>query len=105
MVEDSAALLCIVIAGLEIFRVDITGSSIFDGIDSFATGTILMAFAFFLALEDRGLLVGESISKNEYRKISELIKTIPEVNHLVSTRTMHLGAEDVIIGIEVNLVE
>ncbi|WP_415283302.1 cation diffusion facilitator family transporter [Candidatus Nitrososphaera sp. FF02] len=103
MVEDTAALLGIVIAGVGIFLSDITGNSIFDAISSLAIGTILMAFAFFLARENRGLLVGESISKGEYTRIMEAVTAIPEVKAIVSMRTMHLGTEDVIIGMEVNL--
>lgn len=103
MVEDSAALLGIVIAAVGIFLSATTGNAIYDAISSLAIGVILMAFAFFLARENRGLLVGESISKRDYAKIVSLIKTIPEVKSVISMRTMHLGTEDVIIGIEVNL--
>jgi cation diffusion facilitator family transporter len=103
MVEDTAALLGIVIAGVGIFLSDITGNTIFDAISSLAIGGILMAFAFFLARENRGLLVGESMSKGEYRRIMEAVTAIPEVQAIVSMRTMHLGTEDVIIGMEVNL--
>lgn len=103
MVEDTAALLGIVIAGVGIFLSDITGNNMFDAASSLAIGGILMAFAFFLARENRGLLVGESMSKGEYRRIMEAVTAIPEVKAIVSMRTMHLGTEDVIIGIEVNL--
>lgn len=103
MVEDSAALLGIAIAAVGIFLSETTGNMIFDAISSLVIGVILMAFAFFLARENRGLLVGESISKREYAKIMSLIRTIPEVRRVISMRTMHLGTEDVIIGIEVNL--
>jgi divalent metal cation (Fe/Co/Zn/Cd) transporter len=64
-----------------------------------------MAFAFFLASENRGLLIGESITRRQYKNIVNMIKEIPEVNRIVSMRTMHLSPEDVIVGIEVNLVD
>jgi cation diffusion facilitator family transporter len=106
MVEDSAALLGIVIAGIGIFLSDITGNTIFDAYASIAIGSILMAFAFFLARENKGLLVGESISKGQYARIKQLVeKEIPEVGRLIEMKTMHLGTEDVIIGIEVNLID
>ena len=105
MVEDSAALLGIAIAVIGIFLSETTGNMIFDATSSLAIGVILMAFAFFLARENRGLLVGESISKREYAKIMSLIKSIQEVKSVVSMRTMHLGTDDVIIGIEVNLAD
>lgn len=105
MVEDTAALLGIVIAGVGIFLSDITGNTAFDAASSLAIGVILMAFAFFLARENRGLLVGESISKREFDRVMQAVRTVPEVKGIASMRTMHLGTEDVIIGLEVNLVD
>ncbi len=106
MVEDSAALLGIVIAGVGIFLSDITGNTIFDAYASLAIGSLLMAFAFFLARENKGLLVGESISKNEYARVRDIIeKEVPEVKRLIEMKSMHLGTEDVIIAIEVNLID
>ena len=105
IVEDSAALLGIIVAASGIFLSDITGNSIFDAISSLVIGFILMGFAFFLARENKGLLVGESLKKAEYETITELIEAIPEVKSLVAMRTMHIGSQDVIIGIEVNLID
>jgi cation diffusion facilitator family transporter len=105
MVEDAAALLGIVIAGVGVFLSDVTGNPFFDAASSLAIGVLLMAFAFFLARENRGLLVGESISGGESRRIRELVQGIPQVRSVVSMRTMHLGTHDVIVGIEVSLID
>ena len=105
IVEDSAALAGIAIASLGIFLTDITGNTVYDAIGSIFIGCLLMAFAFFLARENRGLLIGESITRRQYKKIVNMIKEIPEVNRIVSMRTMHLSPEDVIVGIEVNLID
>ncbi len=105
IVEDSAALAGIAIAATGIFLTDITGNQVFDAISSILIGCLLMAFAFFLASENRGLLIGESITRRQYKNIVDMIKEIPEVNRIVSMRTMHLSPEDVIVGIEVNLVD
>ncbi|MBI3253189.1 MAG: cobalt transporter, partial [Nitrosopumilales archaeon] len=105
IVEDSAALAGIAIAALGIFLTDVTGDTVYDAIGSIFIGCILMAFAFFLASENRGLLIGESITRRQYKNIVNMIKEIPEVNRIVSMRTMHLSPEDVIVGIEVNLID
>jgi divalent metal cation (Fe/Co/Zn/Cd) transporter len=105
MVEDSAALLGIVIAGLGIFFSSVTGDMSYDAISSLAVGSILMAFAFFLAKENKALLIGESISRKDYKKIVQLINELPEVNRVLTLRTMHLGPQDVLVTIEVNLVD
>ncbi|MBI5147408.1 MAG: cation diffusion facilitator family transporter [Thaumarchaeota archaeon] len=105
IVEDSAALLGIGIAALGIFLSDVTGNSIYDGIASLLIGSILMFFAFFLAKENRGLLIGESITTREYKRIVKSINEIPEVNRVITMRTMHLGLEDILIGVQVNLID
>ena len=105
VVEDSAAILGIIFAAIGIFLSDITGNSVFDAIASLFIGGLLMFFAFFLAKENRGLLIGESITNREYKKIVKSIQEIPEVNKLISMRTMHLGPEDILIGVQVNLVD
>ena len=103
IVEDSAALLGIAIAATGIFLSEQTGNTIFDSISSLLIGAILMVFAFFLAKENKGLLIGEGISKTDYRKIVELVSKIPEVNRIVSVRSMHFAPRDVLVAMEVNL--
>jgi cation diffusion facilitator family transporter len=105
LVEDSAALLGIIIAGLGIFFSSLTGNTIYDAISSLLIGSILMAFAFFLAKENKALLIGESISRRDYKKIVSLINELPDVNRIISLRTMHFGPQDVLVTIEVNLVD
>jgi divalent metal cation (Fe/Co/Zn/Cd) transporter len=105
MVEDSAALLGIVIAAVGVSLSHVTGNTAYDAYSSLAIGAVLMAFAFFLAKENRGLLIGESISKKEYKRIVESILNLPEVNKIISMRTMHFASEDVLVAIEVNLID
>lgn len=105
VVEDSAALLGIAIAAIGIFLSDWTGNYIYDSISSLLIGSLLMFFAFFLAKENRGLLIGESITPKEYKRIVKSIKEIAEVNKIISMRTMHMGPEDILVGVQVNLVD
>ena len=105
IVEDSAALLGIGIAALGIFLTDITGNTVYDAASSIIIGTILMSFAFFLAKENRGLLIGESISPIQYRQIIKNVNNIPEVHKIITMKTMHLSPTTVLVGIEVNLID
>jgi len=105
LVEDSAALLGIAIAGVGIFLSEQTGNSIYDSIGSLSIGCILIVFAFFLAKENKGLLIGESISRRDYKKVVGLIKKIPEVNRIITMRSMYLAPKDVLVTIEVNLID
>jgi cation diffusion facilitator family transporter len=105
VVEDCAALLGIAIAAIGIFLTDITGNTTYDAISSIAIGVILMSFAFFLAKENRGLLIGESISPLQYNQIMSKVNNLPEVNKIVTMKTMHLSPTTVLVGIEVNLID
>ena len=105
IVEDSAALLGIVIAGISISLSETTRNTIFDGIGSLCIGVVLMVFAFFLAKENKALLIGEAISRKDYKRIDDLVREIPEVNRIISMRTMHFAPEDVLVAIEVSLMD
>jgi cation diffusion facilitator family transporter len=105
LVEDAAALLGIVIAAVALLLSDITGNSAYDAIGSLLIGIVLMGFALFLARENRGMLIGEAMSKRDYKKVYDAVINIPEVRKIISIRTMHFGAEDVLIAIEVSLIE
>lgn len=105
LVEDSAALLGIAIAAIGILLSHLTGNVFYDSISSLIIGFVLMGFAFFLAKENKALLIGESITKKDSNRIIKSILTLSEVNRVISMRTMHLGPEDVIVAIEVSLVD
>jgi divalent metal cation (Fe/Co/Zn/Cd) transporter len=79
MVEDSAALLGIAIAAIGIYLSDVTNNMIYDAFASISIGAVLMLFAFFLAKENRALLIGEAMSKKDHVKIIESVSKIPEV--------------------------
>ena len=58
-----------------------------------------------MARENKELLIGESITRRDYKRITAIISEIPEVNRIISIRSMHLATEDVIIAIEVGLID
>ena len=103
IVEDSAALAGILVAAIGIFLTEVTGNGAYDAISSIIIGIILMSFAFFLAKENQGLLLGESITARQYKKVVKAVQGISEVKKVVTLRTMHLSPNDVLVGIQVNL--
>jgi len=105
VVEDTAALLGIGIAFVGILLTDITGNTQYNAISSIVIGALLVSFAFFLAKENRGLLLGESVSAQQYTQIMTVVNAVSEVNKVVTMKTMHLSPTTVIIGIEVNLID
>ena len=94
ILEDSAAIIGLIIAGIGISLSETTGNMIFDSIGSLGMGIISMVFAFFLAKENNALLIGEAISKKDYRRIVEIVHRIPEVDmvcrHQLKVNVFHI---------------
>lgn len=99
--EDSAALLGLCIAMLGIWLAQVTGNAVFDGLASIFIGLILGGTAIWLAIETKGLLIGEGANKNviaNIRKIAESFEEVEAVNELL---TMHMGPDFLLVNISI----
>lgn len=99
--EDSLALAGLLIAAVAIALVQITGALIIDAIASIVIGTLLMVFAFFLAIETKNLLIGEGVSALKRTQIIAAVNSFDEVERVIRLKSMHLSSDDVLIVIEV----
>jgi len=102
LVEDTMALLGLTIAAIALALVQFTGLLVLDAIASILIGVMLMVFALFLANEIRKLLVGESVTPHKRKMILKVLRSYPEINRVISLKTMHLGSEEVLIAAELN---
>lgn len=102
LVEDSLALIGLLIAAAGITLVHLTDILVFDAIASMLIGVLLMVFALFLASETRKLLIGEAVTPRRRREILGCIESHDEVERVLSLKTMHLSTEDVIVAAEIN---
>lgn len=100
--EDSAALIGLVIAALGITLSTWTGQSVYDGIASILIGLILALSALWMAMETKGLLVGESATQEMRQAIGKLLAPIPEINHVKEVLTLHMGPEYVLVNLNVD---
>ena len=97
--EDSAAILGLLIALAGVALAQWTGVAMFDGIASVIIGMILGLTAIWLAYETKGLLIGESASrqvKQGIRNIALQQDGILGVNELL---TMHMGPDFILVNI------
>ena len=69
LLEDTAALLGLVLALLGVGIAAMTGNGIYDGIGTVAIGLLLLVVAVILAVETKSLLLGESATPEDQRKI------------------------------------
>jgi len=102
MVEDTAALIGLVIALVGVFLADITGNAVFDGSASIAIGVLLCIVAIFLARETKGLLVGEAAINVDIDIVNEVISSYTEVKYHGNVRSMHLGPDQALLAVDVN---
>lgn len=99
--EDSAAMLGLLIALLGIWLTQVTGIAVFDGLASIMIGLILGGTAIWLAIETKGLLIGEGANReviNSIRKITNSFEEVEKVNELL---TMHMGPEFILVNISI----
>ena len=101
LLEDFGALIGLVIALSAITAATVTGDPIWDGIGTLSIGILLGGIAILLAIEMKGLLIGESARPGEYRKIRDAMLASPSVVDVIHLRTQHFGPEQLLVGAKV----
>lgn len=99
--EDSAAMLGLLVAMLGIWLTQVTGIAVFDGIASIIIGLILGGTAIWLAIETKGLLIGEGANRNVIASIRQIAESFDEVENVNELLTMHMGPEFILVNISI----
>jgi cation diffusion facilitator family transporter len=100
VLEDTAALLGLVVAFFGVLLGHLLENPYLDGSASIVIGVILAAVAVFLAFESRGLLVGESADPAVVAGIRELALADADVVAVLRLLTMHLGPREVLLNLK-----
>jgi len=98
LLEDTAALIGLVIALTAVGAAEVTGNSSFDAYGTLAIGALLAVVAGILAVENRSLLLGESAAPDVQRRIAAALEDSSEVCSLIHLRTEHLGPDEVLVA-------
>jgi len=101
LLEDSAALIGLVIAAVGIYLAHVLEEPRLDGMASLAIGGVLVLVALFLASESRGLLVGERADPELTDRLRLVAEAEDEVDAVEDIRSMHLGPDHVVITLRV----
>lgn len=91
--EDIAALLGLVFALLAILATLFTGNPLWDAIGTVAIGVLLIVVAFFVAVEVKQLLIGQSVEPILLEEMEGFLRARPEVLEVYSLLTMQFGPE------------
>jgi cation diffusion facilitator family transporter len=101
LVEDSAAMLGLLVAFLGVYLGHRFHDPYLDGAASVVIGVILGVVAVVLAHESKGLLVGESADPEVVQSIRALAEADPAVERIGPPLTMHLGPHEVLLNLDI----
>lgn len=100
--EDSAALLGIFVALLGLVGAQVLDMPVLDGYASVAIGCLLALAAVLLAIETKGLLIGEAADPQIVETINEIVSEDEKVLTVNEVLTMHLGPDDILVTLSVD---
>ncbi len=105
LIEDSAALIGILIAALGTFAATSLDAPVFDGVASILIGLVLAGTASLLARESKSLLLGERADI----KLSESILRIAEGGSLATRAngvlTVHLAPDQILVALSLEFAD
>ena len=98
LLEDVGAELGLVFALLGLTLAEVTGNMRWDAAGSIVIGLLLVAIAIILAVEMKGLLIGEAASDEHLDQINAALTNSDKVLGIIHLRTMHLGPDQLLVA-------
>lgn len=105
LLEDSAAMLGLVVAMAGVALSQGLDLPILDGVASIIIGLILAATAAFLAYEAQSLLTGEAVDPEVRADIRRIVATEPGVAGTNELLTMHFGPREVLVTLSLEFTD
>jgi divalent metal cation (Fe/Co/Zn/Cd) transporter len=101
LLEDSAALLGLAVAFIGILASQLLDMPALDGIASLGISLILGTMAVFLAIETKGLLLGEQAAPMLEAAILRIASADPAVQSANGVYTVHIGPDQIVAELSV----
>jgi len=105
LLEDTAAMLGLIIAIVGIYIAQTFNAPIFDGIASIAISFVLASVAVVLSIECKGLLLGESASDDVINRVEEIVGSDDDIIAVNELLTMHMGPEDILVNVSLDYAD
>jgi cation diffusion facilitator family transporter len=103
LLEDVGAEIGLFLALGGVLTAHATDDPRWDALGSISIGVLLVIIAGVLAVEMKGLLIGESASRADRDAIVGAIEGAPAVDRLIHMRTQHLGPDEVLVAAKIEL--
>jgi cation diffusion facilitator family transporter len=101
LLEDSGALIGLVLALLGVGLTLATGDGVWDGIGTLCIGTLLVVIAVVLGIETKSLLLGEGAAAADVAAIRAAIVDHDVVTAVIHMRTLYLGPEELLVAAKI----
>ncbi len=103
--EDTAAMLGLLVAFVGIAGSHILNMPVLDGYASIAIGVILAVVAVLLAIESKGLLIGEAADPDTVEEIRLIVQEDVRILQINEVLTMHLGPREILLNLSLDFVD
>ena len=100
LLEDSAALLGLLVALLGIYLSQSLNQPYFDGAASIVIGILLCTIATVMVYESRGLLIGEGVDRKTLKSLRAIVEADKDVAHVQHLHTIYQSPQTVLLVIE-----
>ncbi|MFO0673808.1 MAG: cation diffusion facilitator family transporter [Polyangiaceae bacterium] len=101
LLEDTGAIVGLVVALVAVALSWLTGSSAVDSIGSIIIGVLLCAIGVLLAKDTHALLLGEGITEEVRQEIIRVGRAIDGVLDVTQVLSLHLGPDNVLVALKV----
>jgi divalent metal cation (Fe/Co/Zn/Cd) transporter len=101
LLEDTGAVLGLLIALGSILTTWITGRAAADAIGSILIGILLCAVGLLLARDTHSLLIGEAIDSETRKDVIRIAEATPGVLAVTQLLSLHLGPDAVLLALKV----
>lgn len=105
VIEDTAALLGLVIAFSTLLLGQLTGWVYFDGLGSILIGVLLVTVSLFFAVECKALLIGEGLLSEDVDRITTILEEENRVLNFRRPLSLYFGPTQVLVNLDVNFAD
>lgn len=101
LLEDSGALVGLLLALVGVGLTMLTGNPVWDGIGTLCIGILLGVIATILMIEMHSALIGEGATPQEGDAIRAALEQTANVDRLIHLRTQYMGPDDLLVGAKI----
>ncbi len=101
LLEDTGALIGLVLALGGVGLTMLTGDPVWDGVGTLCSGALLGIIAIILIIEMHSLLIGEGATAAEDRAIRDSIADGTTIDRLIHMKTQYIGPEELLVAAKV----